>query len=254
MDANTIQCKVVSRVTYVPIPFGSGGSFAGLFSVDLPAGISVGQEFNVVVRRITTKQISAPPAPPQIQRGKGAAVVSPQVVILKQLVWRYVTGSFLIKIPVQKERNILPVDENLLAVLKWRLGQIGTGNRWYPVLVRWLAYLAARIIAMGGDPGKIRPSPTGYQPPTKGPGQPAGTARRCCTGKVAELVYDCFGDFQGFELRGCECEGRFFRACEPDIERLIYRAWEGRFTVTVCACPRDASKVESVTLLRARAR
>jgi hypothetical protein len=34
--ANTIQCKVVNSVTYIPIPTGAGGSFCRLFTVDLP--------------------------------------------------------------------------------------------------------------------------------------------------------------------------------------------------------------------------
>jgi hypothetical protein len=253
-DANTIQCKVVSPVSYVPIPAGAGGSFAGLFTVDLPDGITVGQEFDIVVRRITTKQIALPPPPPpppQIQRSKAAAVVIPQVVISQKLVWRYITGSFLVKIPVQREGKILPVDENLLAVLKWRLGLIGPGNRWYPVLLRWISYLSGRIIGMGGDPGKIPPSPNGYQPPSNGHSKPGGRHEHCYTGKVTELFYNCFGEFESFDLKTCGCERHSFRSCEPDMEELIYLAWVERFMITVCACKHDATKVESVALLRA---
>ena len=56
-DANTVQCQVVSAVTYIPIPRGDGGSFAGLLSIDLPATVRYGNEFDIVVRRITTKQL-----------------------------------------------------------------------------------------------------------------------------------------------------------------------------------------------------
>ena len=83
--------------------------------------------------------------------------------------WRYVTGSFLVKIPVQKESTILPGDENLLAILKWRLGLIGPGNRWYPVLLRYICYLSGRIDGMGGNASQIPPSPDGYQPPFNRP-------------------------------------------------------------------------------------
>jgi hypothetical protein len=48
-DANTVQCQVVSPVTYIPIPPGTGGSFAGLLTVDLPATVRYGNEFDVVV-------------------------------------------------------------------------------------------------------------------------------------------------------------------------------------------------------------
>ncbi len=251
-DANTIQLKVMSPVTYVPIPAGAGGSFAGLFTIDLPDGIAVGQEFDVVVRRITTKRIAVPPPPPpQIQRGKKAAAAAPQAVISKQLVWRYVTGSFLLRIPVQKDGKILPVDENLLAVLKWRLGIIDPGNRWYPVLLRWITYLSGRIRGMGQNPEKIPPSPYGYQPPSAGDGAPGRGRERCYTGKVSELRYNCFGEFEGFDLKTCECERHAFRCCESDLEHLIYRAWVERFMITVCVCEHDARKVESVILLRA---
>jgi hypothetical protein len=247
-DAHTIQCKVVSPITFVPIPAGAGGSFAGLFTVDLPNGISVGQEFDIVVRRITTKQIALPPPPPQLQRGKAA----PQSKVAKTVVWRYITGSFLVRIPVEKEHKILPVDENLLAVLKWRLGFIGTNNRWYPVLLRWISQLSGRIIGMGGDPGKIPPSPNGYQPPpSTGHGEPGHPRKHCYTGKVAELLYNCFGEFEGFELETCCCERHSFRVCGSDLEKLIHRAWLERFTIMVCACAHDAHKVESVALLRA---
>ena len=68
MDANTIQCQVVSPVTYIPIPAGAGGSFAGLFTVDLPSTVRYGDEFDILVRRITTKQVvvhsSAPASAP----------------------------------------------------------------------------------------------------------------------------------------------------------------------------------------------
>jgi hypothetical protein len=253
VDANTIQCKVVSPVTYVPIPSGTGGSFAGLFTVDLPDGIVVGQSFDIVVRRITTKQIALPPPPPpppQIQRSHAAAAVIPDVVISRKLLWRYITGSFLVRIPVQKEGKILPVDENLLAVLKWRLGVIQPSNRWYPVLLRWISYLYTRITAMGGDPGKIPASPNGYQAPSPGQGKPGGPKERCYTGKVEKLLYDCFGEFTGFDLKTCGCEQHSFRLCEPDIEKIIYRAWAGRCTITVCVCKHDPHKVESIALLR----
>ena len=36
-DAHTIQCTVGSRVTYIPIPSGSGGSYACLMTIELPA-------------------------------------------------------------------------------------------------------------------------------------------------------------------------------------------------------------------------
>ena len=244
VDPNTIQCQVVSKVTYIPIPSGAGSSFAGLFTIDLPAGIHVGNEFDIVVRRITTKQTPQAP-PPQRQKQAPAAA---KAVVPKVLLWRYITGSFLVRIPVQKETMILPGDENLLAILKWRLGEIGPGNRWYPVLLRYISYLSQRITGMGGNPSKIPPSPNGYQPPYE---EHRLEAEHCYTGKVTDLFFDRFGDFEGFDLRTEKGEEHSFRAFEHEIEELIYLAWVERFVITVCVRAGKGHQVVSVILRRA---
>ena len=151
-DANTVQCQVVSPVTYIPIPPGSGGSFAGLMTVELPASVRAGKQIvRGVVRRITTRQVTIPappPPPPPPQRAAAGAI--PQVAIPGQYLWREFTGSFLVKIPVQKESTILPGDENLLAILKWRLtssapATVGSGAAALD------QYLSDRINGMGGN-------------------------------------------------------------------------------------------------------
>ena len=247
IDANTIQFQVVSKVTYIPIPVGTGGSFGGLITVDLPASITVGHEFDVVVKRITTRQLAVappPPPPPPIHRAPVPRGVIPQAVTPKVLLWRYVTGTFLMKIPVQKESTILPGDENLLSILKWRLTLTGPGNRWYPVLLRYIDTLTQRIIGMGGNPTKIPPSPNGYQPPCHEPEK----EEHCYTGKVTRLLFDRFGDFEGFDLRTERGAEESFRAVEAEIAELIYLAWVERFVITVCV-RRD--HVVSVILRRA---
>jgi hypothetical protein len=249
-DANTIQCKVISPVTYVPIPSGTSDSFAGLFTVDLPDGIRVGNKFDITVRRITTKrQVVPPPQPvPQIPRKGGRRATT--VAVAKELVWRYIVGTFAVQIPVEKENKLLPGDENLLAILKWRLGLLGVGNRWYPVLLRWISYLSARVNAMGGNASSIPASANGYQPPA-GPGTHGEPSEHCYTGKVTGIFYDGFGDFQGFELRSEHCKERRFHAHELEIQELIYLAWVQRFVITVCVCPHEEHRVESVVLRRA---
>ena len=66
--------------------------------------------------------------------------------------WRYVTGSFAVRIPVTTVKEMLPLEENTLAIMKWRLTQMTPTNRWYPVLVRYITYLAGRV----DDSGKRR--------------------------------------------------------------------------------------------------
>jgi hypothetical protein len=245
-NAHTIQFKVASPVTYVPIPAGSGGSFAGLLTIELPNSVGYGAEFDVLVRRITTKQLirldGNQPVVRVTARGAGDAERS-------QLVWRYISGSFLAKLSVQRESKILPADENLLAILKWRLGLIGPSNRWYLVLLLWIKYLSGRISGMGGDPGQIPPSPHGYQPPPYD--HPTGEPHRhFYTGKVIGIRYDRFGDFEGFMLLTTEGYEHSFRGREPRIEELVHRAWMERTLVTVSVEPHDHAWPVEIVLRR----
>ena len=56
-DANTIKCKTVKGVTYIPVPSATNQNFAGLFTIDLPIGVTQGEVFKIVVRRLTTKTV-----------------------------------------------------------------------------------------------------------------------------------------------------------------------------------------------------
>jgi hypothetical protein len=64
------------------------------------------------------------------------------------------------------------------------------------------------------------------------------------------MLFDRFGDFEGFDLRTEWGEKYSFRAVEHEIEELIYRAWVERFVITVCA-ERSTHHVVSVVLRRA---
>jgi len=249
-DANTIQCQVLGPVTYIPIPVGAGGSFAGLLTVNLPNSVRYGDEFDVIVRRIATKQVAVPPPPPPPPPPPKIAVpaVGAQALDQKLLVWRYVSGTFLVRIPVQEESTIVPGDENLLAILKWRLSLIGPGNRWYPVLLRYIAYLTARINGMGGNASQIPPSPDGYQPPSRAPVEHA--PERCYTGKVIGVRYDRFGDFEGFTLLTETGHEHWFRGREPKVEELINRAWIERTVIRVCVESHDSDWPASIVLRR----
>jgi hypothetical protein len=243
VDVNTIRCEVASAVTYIPIPAGTNSSFAGLLTVDLPASIKIGNEFDVVVRRITSKQPVTLKQP-----GTGVRAGGDDAVAREQPLWRYVTGSFLMRIPVQKETTIRPVDENLLAVLKWRLGLVGPGNRWHPVLLRYIGDLAGRINGMGGNASQIPASPEGYQPPSPLPVQRGGDRRY--TGKVISLRFDRFGDFEGFILMSKQGHEHWFRGREPKIEELVRRAWIDRTLISVVVEPHSPDWPASIVLER----
>src|SRR5208282_2212076 len=176
-DANTIHCKVLGGVTYVPIPTGTstGQRFAGLFYIDLPIGITKGQEFTITVRRLTSRQT------------RSIAVKIVQNPPAGQSTWRYVVGTFEVRIPVTTRGAMLQPEEDTLAIMKWRLQQTAPTNRWYPVLLRYISYIAGRVDGLGGNSGSIMPSPIGAHPPPK----PVEY-----TGKVSGITYDRFGDLK----------------------------------------------------------
>jgi len=178
-DSHTITCEVTKGVTYIPIPPDSGENFAGLFTVDLPTTVVSGQEFNIIVRRITTKQsktqdrlTDSSVVPPRTDyslfaSGQGTAdsetatTVQPTSVVINTMKnWRYVTGTFQVKIPVTTKEVMLYPEENTLAIMKWRLKTMSPANRWYPVLQRYIIYISARIDGLGGDSDSIKPSLT----------------------------------------------------------------------------------------------
>jgi len=55
-DAHTVDAPVTRGITYVPIPPGTGDNYAGLLTIDLPTTVTSGQEFDVVIRRVTTRR------------------------------------------------------------------------------------------------------------------------------------------------------------------------------------------------------
>ena len=235
-DANTLRCVVNSAVTYIPIPQGRGDGLPGLLTLDLPDGVRVGNVFDVTLRRITTRRVV----------DKGVQIDAQ--ARSEALSWRYVTGSFHMRIPVTRESEILPDDENLLAILKWRLALVGPGNRWYPVLLRYIAVVSARIDGMGGRAGSIPPSPGGFHPPGKGTGHPHHLHDH--VGKIGSVRYDRFGDFEGFTLLTEHGHEEHFRGREREVEEVVVRAFEERTTVRIEVDAAEAHWPVSITLLR----
>jgi hypothetical protein len=278
-DANTIDCTVQRGVSYVPIPAGTAQNIAGLLTIDLPTTVTVGQEFNILVRRVTTRRVEGARAPeithePVVVRGpamrqtdrealgdatahgggtleleaaappkaaksgaaKAAAAANTEAAVAVEVNqkrfmrnWRQVVGTFQVKIPVTTREVMLRPDANALAVMKWRLQQMTPGNRWFPVLQRYISYLSARIEGLGGDPNAIPPSPDGAPANYR-----EGTEQQpeAVTGKVVEIVYDCFGRFEGFVLAEC-CERHAFRATDCGVAELVLRACKDCMLLTV---------------------
>jgi hypothetical protein len=242
-DVHTLQCKVTAGVTYVPIPTGAGENFAGLFTVDLPTTVVTGQEFNILVRRVSTRQIPPPivintrSLPATIDKiakggkpkaGKAIQAKAAQAVMpSRSQSYRYVVGTFAVKIPVTTAQAMLFPEENTLAIMKWRLQQMVPSNRWYPVLERYISYIAARVDGLGGDSNSILPSPNGVPPKDL-----VKAAEHEYTGKVCEVLFDCFGDFEGFVL--CDCHGMHaFKTRQREIGEIALRACKDRLRMSV---------------------
>jgi hypothetical protein len=228
-DAHTLNIEIGHGVSYIPIPSGTGQSFAGLLTVELPAGIRAGQEFEVVVRRISTTSGRPEPAPPPLQTPRSTRLDSrseklgktTEETIGRPILWRYVVGSFVVRMPVSTSDALLAPEEVTLAIMKWRLDHLSPGDRWAPVLKRYIASCAARVNGLGGDASMVPASLTWVPPLVAGVGSDTRGETRC--GRVAEVLYDCHGDFTGFVLEEC-CERHTFETRERGVGELVLGA------------------------------
>lgn len=253
-DAHTLVCTVSKGVTYVPIPAGTGDNFASLLTIDLPTTVVKGQEFNVIVRRLTTRRTNTRLKGQEVaivsqlqtsteafKKGKKQAnspdALAVQARKLKN--WRYVTGTFQVKIPVATAETLLAPELNTLSILKWRFNQLSPASRWYLVMQRYIQYLSARVDDLGGHSATVTPSPTGFW---ETPAKPIGQQTEY-TGKVVRVLYDCFGDFEGFVLAHCCQEEHTFHTREKAIGELVLQACRGRFTISVLAHKHDPSTI-----------
>jgi len=116
------------------------------------------------------------------------------------------------------------------------------------VLLRYISYLSARIVGMGGDPSQIPASPGGYQLPSPIAGK--GHGEHCHTGKVIGIRYDRFGDFEGFILLSKDGREHSFRGREHQVEELVRRAWVERTLVSVFVESHDSDWPASIVLER----
>jgi hypothetical protein len=202
----------VSGVGYVPLPGPLTKNIASLLSVQLPPTVTNGDTFRILVRQVDGRRLR-------------------------------VVGTTQFDIHVRTAGEIRPGLERNLSVLRHIQQAIPQSNRWYPVFERYVGELADRIRAMGGQPDDIVGTPTGHGRPDRRP-RPDRTDD---TGKVAEVAYDCFGDFEGFVLETCDgC--RSFASCERGIEAVVLRACKERSKVTVVTDPADRSRVQRLVV------
>ncbi len=281
VDDHTLRCGT-GGITYMPVPPSGGPDYAGLLTVDPPSHLEPGEAFTVVVRQVTNAFSARPPereqtpvAEPTSKKARSkkgeAAVVATQASDMASSGyafsrWRRVLGAFQLTIPVKPHGSLLLREERDLAVLKWILEGTPHDSRWYPVLERYVDVIGGRVKSFGGDPLHVKPSPTG-DPHGKPPDEdeddehedehhrphgglhhpPRGEKRVGHEGKVAGLLFDRFGDFEGFVLETAETERRYFSR-EREIEQLAERAWRERLRVTVFAERDEPKRVASVVI------
>jgi hypothetical protein len=213
-DPHTVRCKVTD-VGFMPIPGALANTIAGLLSVQLPPGVSAGQKFTIVLRQVD---------------GRTYRVI----------------GTTQFDIHVKTAADILPRLTRNFSVLKHIALSIPSDNRWYPIFERYLGEMADRIRAMGGDPDTIAPTSDGSG---KAAGHPRPDQERAVTytGRVKELIYDCFGEFEGFVLEDCD-NRQTLRACERSMEEVVRRACRERTKVTVYSHGEDRSRAGKITV------
>lgn len=275
-DAHTIACPT-GGITYVPVPAGTNANFAGLMSIDVPAGVKKGERYDVAVRQLTTDGTQLPrgttaAGPPQTAAGRTTTHIaaSKRSKATTSVEWRRVVGTFQIAIPVSVRAEMLVDEERTLSIMRWIGQRIATNNRWHPVFVRYLGILADRVNGLGGDATTIPATPTGTWPglikglstktPTHGlsggHGDDHGHGEHehgdrdhdhdhdayTFTGKVDGVLYDHFGDFSGFVLETRTGAHHRFESREANVHDLVHYAWAERITTSVTASRHDPER------------
>lgn len=271
IDARTVGCRA-QGVTYVPIRQ-APGNIAGFIDVALPGTVHIGDKLTVAVSQITNAQATAPrrsdatsvpPAlssaaaghhrPPRDHHRRGGLRAGPgdtggHTTVVK---WRKVAGTFQLGLKVASNSDTLPIVEQEFSLLLWIFAAMPLTSRWYPIFTRYITALAGQISGLGGDPGAIPPSATGTWP--GGPGDhgtghgPPGDKAHHLIGKIEGLIYDHFGDFEGFVLE--TDDGRTFRffSREEHMQDVIRRAWAERLRLTITPEDDDQRRPHRVVL------
>jgi hypothetical protein len=247
VDAHTLTCDADSaHVTYLPIPAGSLSHYAGLMTLDVPSPVAA-RGCTMTARQITNAITL-----------RGAELRFPQR--------RKVLGTFQINVPIETTQDLLGPEERLYAFFQWILSILSSGDRWYPVIERYVCEIALRVKIFGGDPNGIAPFPGGAVPgrpvhpgrggghPVRGGGHPgdSGHSPTCDqierTGKIEGLEFDRFGDFDSFILHVDTGAKTVYYARERHLAELARWAWQAQYRVTVFSSTQHPNRPDRIIL------
>jgi hypothetical protein len=256
LDPHTIACPT-GGATLIPLPRDAALA-PGLLTIGLPGTIHKGDSYKITVRQLGDARAALPPPPPppprltaQSHKRTAAAKGSSSAPLIT---WRKVTGATQFNLEISTKQQLLLSEERLLAVLRWMEQKMTKTKSWYPVLVRYIDQIAGRVQGFGGDPGTILPSPTGDVGGSHHHHPVCHEEKECqkrkeFTGKIALLIFDRFGDFEGF-LLDTEDGDRKFLSREKHIEELAERAWSERLRITISAERDEPHKPLSILVHR----
>ena len=197
--------------------------------------------------------------------------------------WRETIGAFQLGIPVSVRADMLTHHLRLLSVLRWRAERLRPRSRWYETFVRYVDLIAEKVRALGGDPwtvvatpdGVLEPGDKGDYPEDEGGGlggvddpgdpflEPQGddwlgdtggletpdkAKPGLWSGHVSGLLFDHFGDFEGFTLESYGGSHRRFFSREDAIRDLVRSAWIERYVVSVITVSAQTRRVRRLLI------
>lgn len=171
VDDNTLRLEVAGT-TWIPLPGGRQTHIPALLTIQLPDGVTAGTTYRVSLHQVD---------------GASGRVI----------------GAVEVSIPVSKASLILDDEIRDLSVMKHILSTIPPTNRWYPVFKLYVAGLAEKVDALGGDAGSVHGNPDGSGDPYTPPPPDDGRHSDLC------------------DLIECLLSERLI---SPDLEKRIYEA------------------------------
>lgn len=220
LDANTVSCAV-QDISFIPLPIRAERPSPGLLTLKLPLSVRTGTEF-----KIDVEQHSGPVFGSTV--GGRGAFAAPNATDHVVASFRKILGAFRITVAVKEGEPLLQKAVRNLAVLKYIFDAIPANDSWHPVFVRYIGQLADQVKGLGVDPSLILAS---VDDPGL-PGDDSGMEHDTFTGKVSKLIYNCFGDFEGFVLESC-CDSRHFTSKEEGVAALLLTACKDRLLLRV---------------------